>query len=298
MALTPRVVVVTRATPYEAALAVHGTEGQARFVLSQRGVVWEELRQGHEQFVSVLHDVMAAIPLGWHRTRIDRGDLDRFLFEERDVVVVVGQDGLVANVARFLDGQPVVGVDGAPGENPGVLVRHGVRSARTALVAAGERRSIDIERRTLVEVRLDDGQSLRGLNEVFIGHRTHQSARYALSFDEQTERQSSSGVVVATGTGATGWAASIHRQRRCDLCLPEPCDGALAFFVREAWPGPRLGADLTEGRVVQGVALRVTSEMDDGGVIFADGIEADALRFGRGQTAAITVSEQSLTLVT
>ena len=29
-------------------------------------------------------------------------------------MVVVGQDGLVANVAKYLDGQPVIGVDTAP----------------------------------------------------------------------------------------------------------------------------------------------------------------------------------------
>ena len=40
-----------------------------------------------------------------------RGDLDRFLFEPDDLVVIVGQDGLVANVSKYLDGQPVVGIN-------------------------------------------------------------------------------------------------------------------------------------------------------------------------------------------
>lgn len=297
MTTTPRVVLVTRPTPYESALAVHGTEGQARFVLAQRGADWSVLRQAHEGFVGILHDVLARIPLSWHRTRIGRGDLDRFLFEDRDVVVVVGQDGLVANVARFLDGQPVIGVDGAPGANPGVLVRHDAVAAGQAMTAAGGGRSLDVEARTLVEVDLDDGQTLRGLNEVFVGHRSHQSARYRLTCEGAAERQSSSGVVVATGTGATGWAASIHRQRTCALSLPSPCDGRLAWFVREAWPGPQLGADLTEGSVASGEGLRITSEMDEGGVIFADGIESDALRFGRGQQAIVRVSDRTLQLV-
>lgn len=38
-----------------------------------------------------------------------RGDLDRFLFEPDDIVLALGQDGLVANVAKYLDGQPVIG---------------------------------------------------------------------------------------------------------------------------------------------------------------------------------------------
>lgn len=297
MSVTPRVVVITRPTPYQSALAVHGTEGQARFVLAQRGTDWERIRAAHERFLAILHDVLARIPLSWHRTRISRSDLDRFLFEDRDVVVVVGQDGLVANVARFLDGQPVVGVDGAPGDNAGVLVVHDPASAGPALAAAGAHAPLDVEARTLVEVTLDDGQTLRGLNEIFVGHRTHQSARYAIADADRSERQSSSGVVVATGTGSTGWAASIHRQRACEVALPAPCDPSLAWFVREAWPGPQLGTSLTEGTLPADGALSLTSEMDDGGVIFADGIEADALRFGRGRRATIGVSSTTLRLV-
>lgn len=297
MATPPRIVVVTRPTSYEQALAVHGTEGQARFVLTPRGVDWDGLCAAHARFAGVLHDVMSAIPLAWHRTRIGRADLDRFLFEDRDVVVVVGQDGLVANVARFLDGQPVVGVDGAPGDNAGVLVRHGPRSASRVIRAVGLGRDVEVQSRTLVEVTLEDGQGLRGLNEIFVGHRTHQSARYTLAYGTQVERQASSGVVVSTGTGATGWASSIHRNRRCDVVLPEPVDRTLAFFVREAWPGPNLGVRLTEGALSADEPLRVTSEMDEGGVLFADGIEADALRFGRGQTATVAVSDRALRLV-
>ena len=50
-------------------------------------------------------------------------------------MVAVGQDGLVANVAKYLDGQPVIGVDPEPGRNPGVLVRH-TAGAVAGLLAA------------------------------------------------------------------------------------------------------------------------------------------------------------------
>ncbi len=38
--------------------------------------------------------------------------------------MVVGQDGLVANVAKYVQAQPVIGVDPLPGANAGVLVAH------------------------------------------------------------------------------------------------------------------------------------------------------------------------------
>ena len=40
----------------------------------------------------------------------------------------------------------------------------------------------------------------------------------------------------ATGTGASGWARSIHLACRSTLDLPRPTDHALAFFVREPFP--------------------------------------------------------------
>lgn len=40
--------------------------------------------------------------------RLDRGFLPNFLFPPDSLVVVVGQDGLVANTLKYLDGQCVL----------------------------------------------------------------------------------------------------------------------------------------------------------------------------------------------
>jgi hypothetical protein len=44
----------------------------------------------------------------------------------------------------------------------------------------------------MVDARLDDGRRLLALNEVFLGHASHQSARYALEVADEAERHSSS----------------------------------------------------------------------------------------------------------
>src|SRR5204862_6650620 len=131
----------------------------------------------------------------------------------------------------------------------------------------------------MVEADLDDGQRLVALNELFVGHRTHQSARYRLTWGKETERHSSSGLITATGTGATGWARSIHRERASKLTLPAPTSGDLVLFVREAWPSVATGTSLTQAIVPAGGAVEVVSEMDDDGVIFGDGIETDRIEF-------------------
>jgi NAD kinase len=124
------------------------------------------------------------------------------------VVVPVGQDGLVANVAKYLDRQPVLGVNPAPDLYDGVLVR--VAAGRlAALLPASVAGAAAIERRTMVQASLDSGETLVALNEIFVGHRSHQSARYRIETDGEAEDHSSSGLIVASGTGATGWARSI-----------------------------------------------------------------------------------------
>jgi NAD kinase len=293
----PRVVVVSRPSEYDELLRRHGTRAQAAFFLGARASMLEEIEARHAAQNDALARVTAGLPTKWRRSRVPRAELSRFVFEPGDVIAAIGQDGLVANVAKYLDGQVVVGVDPLPGRNAGALVRFDVSSAADALRLAVEGR-VRVESRTMVEAALDDGQSLLALNELYVGHRTHQSSRYRLSLGATEERQSSSGLIVATGTGATGWCLSIARGVGATDILPQPTERALAYFVREAWPSPSTGTTLVRGRLGSDAAraLRVTSEMGDGGVVFGDGIEEDRLVIGWGVRVQVGIARRTLTL--
>lgn len=292
----PRAVLVTRPTELDLLVARHGTRAQARFALGARGQSMDEVEARHASFELVLTRVAQAIPSRWRSARVGRSDLSRFVWEPGDVILAVGQDGLVANVAKYLSEQPVVGINPDPARFDGVLVRHTTDAVGLLLARVAEGRA-PIEERTLVEARLEDGQHLRALNEIYLGHRSHQSSRYEIAFGGKRERQSSSGLIVATGTGATGWAKSIAESRHTELPMPAPTEGALAFFVREAFPSVSTGCSIVEGRIGASEALEIASELEDGGVIFGDGLEDDRLRVGWGMRVQVKVAPERLRLV-
>jgi NAD kinase len=291
--LTPRVIIVRRETEFERVRSNFANVASARFVLNRKGIDLAKVEAAHERFGRILQEARAAIPADWRQAILMRSEIERFVFGPEDIVLAVGQDGLVANVAKYLDGQTVIGVNPAPGENAGQLVRFAPADIPKLLPAAAAGR-LTVERRVMAEAKAESGERLLALNEIFVGHRSHQSARYTLELGEKHERQSSSGLIIATGTGATGWAKSIMAATHKPLPLP-PTEPVLGLLVREAWESPATGASLTAGLIQENPA-RVTSEMDDGGVVFADGIETDRLPFPWGQTVEISPAERRLAL--
>lgn len=292
---SPRAVFVVRETDYEQLIARHATREQARFFLETRGQEIAEVERRHQRFEATLKEARAAVPGDWRQVLVRRADFDRFLFGPEDVIVAVGQDGLVANVAKYLDGQPVLGVNPAPDLYDGVLVRVPLVALGRSLVASvcGD---IATELRTMVEATLDTGARLTALNEIFVGHRSHQSARYRIAVGDTVEDQSSSGLIVASGTGATGWARSMMLATGQAIALA-PHEAAIGYFVREPFPSVATGTTLRAGKLTT-APLVVTSRMNDGGVIFADGIEHDFLAFGWGEQVRLSVARRTLQLVT
>ncbi|MES0824834.1 hypothetical protein [Ruegeria sp. SCP11] len=293
--LSPRVVVVHRASEYQTLIEQHGTRGQASFFLSSRDQSIEKVEAVHSALQEGITRTKSAVPSDWSIAQVERADLDRFLFTDNDIVVAVGQDGLVANLAKYITSQPVIGVTPGSEMSEGVLTtrRPDEVSNLLDLVSSG---LATLEPRTMVEARLGNGDGLVALNELFIGHRSHQSARYIIFDGDAEEYQSSSGVIVSTGTGATGWAKSImtatHQHHQLN-----PTERKAVYFSREPWPSQVSGCSLSSGLVQSSDELLLTSRINEGGVIFADGVEQDFLQFDWGQQVRIGIAARTLNLL-
>jgi hypothetical protein len=82
-----------------------------------------------------------------------------------------------------------------------------------------------------------------------------------------------------------------------DHHMPAPVEPRLVWFVREPFPSVVTGTAMDHGAVEKGDELVVVSEMGEGGVVFADGIEHDAIPFLDGRTVTVRVSSRLLRLV-
>lgn len=300
MSAERKVVLVTRRTRLEELVARHHTLGQARFYVEHLGADFTDYLRENTAYAQSLQRVVETLQ-AWGRYQVvDRGYLANFVFAPDDIIVTLGQDGLVANTLKYLDGQPLIGLNPEPTRWDGLLLPFTPDSLATVLPqVAADRRPVKTV--TMAQVTLSDGQTLRAVNDLFIGPRTHTSALYELEIGGHSERQSSSGVIVSTGLGSTAWMKSIvtgaasitHRLQpgRPVVYEPQAWDAQqLTFAVREPFPSRASQTELVFGTVTCEQPLKLRSRMPDNGVIFSDGIEVDFLRFTAGVEATVTLA--------
>jgi NAD kinase len=306
-----KLVVITRKTALEELVERFNTRDQARFYIEHMGGNFQDYQGAHDAYHAAIGLLREGIPRGVRSQWIERAFLPTFTFGESDVAVVLGQDGLVVNTAKYLDGQPVVALNPDRERIDGVLLPFDVRDANRAIALAlsGEPAWCEV---TMAQAELNDGQRLLAVNDLFIGARTHVSARYRLRYKGREEDQSSSGLIVSTGAGSTGWHRSILTgaagvvQFYADLPkVRKVRDGyrfdwearRLVFSVREPFVSKTSSADIVHGTITQDKPLEIISHMPQNGVIFSDGVEEDRLDFNSGAIARIGLADRTLRLV-
>jgi NAD kinase len=204
-----KIIVVTRPTRLEDSVRRFNTKSQAKFFVESRGQSFDDYELEEENYLRAKDRVLRSLPRDVQLQVIDRSFLSNFQFAARDLVLTLGQDGLVVNVAKYLEGQPILAVNPDPDRFDGVLLPFHFSEVATAL-----RRLEDGELSTrpisMGRVDLNDGQKLYAFNDFFLGANTHISARYSIQHGPRSERHSSSGVIVSTPAGSTGWLSSLY----------------------------------------------------------------------------------------
>ena len=304
-----KVVLIVRATRLDELVARFNTVEQAKFYVEHLGADFGDYLEEQQHYRAAIQEVEVALRASARVQRVDRRYLSNFVFAADDIVVVLGQDGLVANTLKYLDGQHVIGVNPDPRRWDGVLLPF--KPADLAKVIPEEiARRRPVKRVTMAKASLNTGAALYAVNDLFVGPRSHVSARYSLKIGKQEEHQSSSGIIVSTGMGSTGWLKSLYAgwagaaasfgvkppERALNAAFPWDAD-FLHYFVREPFPSRVTGVSLVAGRIPRQAPICIVSEMAENGVIFSDGIESDFLEFNAGSQATIGVAERQGILV-
>lgn len=302
-------VVITRQTPLEELIKKYNTGEQANFYISHLGEDFSQYERQHQTYYKSLEETMKALDNYGKIQRLDRNYLPNFIFREEDIVVVVGQDGLVANTMKYLDNQSIVGVNPDKKLWDGVLLPFEPKDVKK-IVYELTRKKRKIKEITMAKATLKDGQELYAVNDFFIGPKGHSSARYKLNFGKISEEQSSSGIIVSTGLGSSGWLKGIlcgaigissklenlknSLIEQNEFLLPNlKWDSrTLIFSVREPFPSRSSQANCIFGEISENKPLELISKMPENGVIFSDGVESDFLLFSSGMQASISVADR------
>jgi len=305
-----KVVMVTLKTRLEELIERFNTRAQAKFYIEHMGLNFADYDEEHHVYNSTVNTLRRQLEGVLPKLQvIERGFLPNFIFTPHDLIVTIGRDGLVVNTAKYLNGQPIVAVNPDARRIDGILLPYLPAQARGGVekVLAEEAHFHEI---TMAQVRLNDGQELLAFNDFYIGQRTHLSSRYSLTWHGQTERHSSSGVLVSTGAGSTGWFSSTQNMAVAvsKMLLGEKApkmpalrmkwdDPRLAFVVREPFRSRWSDVKLSAGLIEAGEDLRLESLMPENGVIFSDGVENDHIAFNSGSVATIRTADRRTRLV-
>lgn len=313
-----KIVIVTRETRLDGLVKRFNTRSQAKFYVNQSlkqahssGETNQDFslfEMEHNTYQSAVESVKEQLRENYKLQVIDRSFLPNYIFSPQDIVVTIGIDGLVVNTAKYLSGQPLIAVNPDPDHIDGILLPFRVTDAYTAVENVFNGRET-YKHITMAKAALNDGQSLRAFNDLFIGAATHVSARYRIGYQQPRETQSSSGIIISTGAGSTGWISSVfnmangmnrsYQPKSKQLPAPKISweDESLLFAVREPFVSKTTSAQLVTGSISKHKPLVIESQMEQNGVIFSDGVESDFLSFNAGMTATITIAEQKTNLV-
>ena len=306
-------IIVKSCTRLERLLQRCSTRRMARFQVESQGGYFADYQDEHEIYTESLAAVQKGLSKLLRNKTVERDFVPSFIFKGQiPLVIVLGQDGLVANTAKYVDKIPILAVNPEPERYDGVLLPFNVTNFMEGVEGVLSERYA-AKTVFMAEAKLRDGQRLLAFNDLFIGAASHVSARYRIQYKNASEEQSSSGIIVSTKSGSTGWLTSVLNmsaglQRILNRkpkkggtpaisASMELAEEELFFAVREPFKSRRTGIELVGGLIDGKAKLHIESFMPTGGVIFSDGIESDFLQFTSGNIVTIGLAAETATLV-
>ena len=298
-------IIVKNKTRLESLIERFNTRAQAKFYIESYGGNFKDYEIEHSNFQHSLTSLQTQLSKIIKHKIIDRDYLPSYLFSKNNLIIVIGQDGLVANTAKYSNNVPIIAVNPDINRYDGILLPFNTSNFLQGVILAIENKA---KYKTLrfAEAKLNNNQRLLAFNDLFIGASSHISARYRISYNNKTEEQSSSGIIVSTLAGSTGWLSSIFNmaygitnmyEEKVKHKKPLLKEDQLLFAVREPFKSIRTEIGIIAGFVQNSNKLVIESLMPSKGLIFSDGIENDFLEFNSGSIVKIGLADEKAYLI-
>ncbi len=298
-------IIVKNKTRLENLIERFNTKAQAKFYIESSGGNFSEYVEEHEIFQESLLSLQVQLSKFIKNKTIERSFLPSFIFSNQHIILVIGQDGLVANTAKYSNSCPIVAVNPDKNRYDGILLPFQVNNFTTGIESVLNG-NYSFKTMHFAEAKLNNGQKLLAFNDLFIGTSSHISSRYRINFNGQSEEHSSSGIIVSTKAGSSGWLSSMYNMAHGLLksihpdevkIQPKLKNKDLIFVVREPFKSKKTQIDICYGLIKENSTLQIESYMPNSGVIFSDGIESDFIHFNSGSIVSIGLANETAKLV-
>jgi len=221
---------------------------------------------------------------------------DHELTSRFKVIIALGGDDFFKLVTHHIEGSlPILGVNSDPSSSVGALLPITIEELPEALKRL-EKGDYRIDPWTRISLRMNGVECGSAINDIVLGKRDFRlTSRHELEYQGVKVMQRSSGILISTGVGSTGWYASAGLYLGDhDRSFPKTARYA-RFELREPSvtvtevDGKRVTRlpDLVEGTLVENETLRITSLNDDEGLACRDSF--DSVPFPRGAVAEISI---------
>jgi NAD+ kinase len=202
---------------------------------------------------------------------LSRRQLTRKVVQEAKMVISLGGDNHFQYVSHFVTNTLMVGINSDPDRSEGALNSLPIQKCEV-LVRCLREDNLDYEEWMRIQVVLNGKLiPLLAVSEIYMGESLRRfMSRHRLMFHGKNEEQKSSGLLVSTGAGSTGWYDSA-----CRFLYPKgnrfrKAEKSIRFLSTEPYDGKLTSHKIAHGKIKQGEILSVRSLNDTNGVLSID----------------------------
>jgi len=205
------------------------------------------------------------------------------------LIISFGGDNSFTYTSHYAGDTPIIGINSDPLRSVGALCMWSSKDLEETIETI-LKEEYEIENWTRLKTTINDEKITSATSEYYFGEKQRKDmSRNTIEYRGKEYEQKSSGIIIATGAGSTGWYNSANR-----FLFPEgntftKTEKKAVFINTEPYAYTRKIGELYAGEIREGEKLIIHSLNDEGGTVSCDSWEE--YDFIRGKTAVIEIGE-------